>query len=74
MKASCRATVRRRRSAGQGEASVSPTVIVTTYVCGDIDPAAIELALARLLAAHPWEVAVIELVDIALLTRGENAR
>ncbi|WP_408590007.1 hypothetical protein [Novosphingobium sp.] len=52
-----------------GETSVSPTVTLTTW----IDPAApadvVEDALAALMAAHPWEVPVIELTETRMLLR-----
>lgn len=49
-----------------GTRSLSPTAILTTYADADADLA---LALAALMAAHPWEVPVIELSDVDLLVR-----
>lgn len=49
-----------------GTATLSPTVILTSYVAAEAD---IEGALAALLAAHPWEVPVIELSQAELLVR-----
>ncbi|MFM2372419.1 MAG: hypothetical protein RIS85_2141 [Pseudomonadota bacterium] len=46
--------------------SLSPTVILTTYAPADTD---IEPALSALIAAHPWEVPVIELAETHLLVR-----
>lgn len=52
-----------------GETSVSPTVTLTTW----IDPAApadvVDAALAALMAAHPWEVPVMELTETRMLLR-----
>jgi len=49
-----------------GDRALSPTVILTTYapVQANIDE-----ALAALMAAHPWEVPVIELAEVVLLVR-----
>ncbi|EJL33191.1 hypothetical protein PMI02_01226 [Novosphingobium sp. AP12] len=53
-----------------GEASLSSTVILTTYaVCGPDDPALLAM-VGRLLAAHPWEVPVIEVSPTRLAWRG----
>ena len=49
-----------------GTRSLSPTAILTTYADADADLAQ---ALAALIAAHPWEVPVIELSDVELLVR-----
>lgn len=49
-----------------GQAASSPTVILTTYAPAEDD---IEKALAGLMAAHPWEVPVIELTQVELLIR-----
>jgi hypothetical protein len=53
-----------------GEASVVPSVVVKTYVAADADPGAVEAALAKVLAAHPWEVPVVEVSPVALVVRG----
>lgn len=50
-----------------GERALSPTVILTTYAPADAD---IDAALGELLAAHPWEVPVIECYPTRLLLRG----
>jgi len=47
--------------------SLSPTVILTTYASADAD---IDSALTALMAAHPWEVPVIEVQHTRLLVRG----
>ncbi len=49
-----------------GTAALSPTVILKTYAPAGAD---IESALAALMAAHPWEVPVIELTEADLLLR-----
>lgn len=49
-----------------GECSLSPTAILTTYADAEAD---ISAALAALMAAHPWEVPVIELSEVDLLVR-----
>lgn len=49
-----------------GARSLSPTAILTTYADADADLAP---ALAALMAAHRWEVPVIELSDVELLVR-----
>lgn len=49
-----------------GTTALSPTVILKTYAPADAD---IESALAALMAAHPWEVPVIELAEAELLLR-----
>ena len=49
-----------------GDMALSPTVILTTYAPADAD---IDAALAALMAAHPWEVPVIELAEVVLLVR-----
>lgn len=52
-----------------GEASLSPTVIVTVHApCPPDDPALAE-SVDRLLAIHPWEVPVIEIAPIMLACR-----
>ena len=48
---------------GRGERTLSPTVIITTYVDGAADPAAVTAALEALVQAHPWETPVIEVAD-----------
>jgi hypothetical protein len=53
-----------------GEASLSPTVILTTYAaCAPDDPALLAM-VERLLAAHPWEIPVIEVAPTRLVWRG----
>nr|WP_246346978.1 hypothetical protein [Sphingomonas jinjuensis] len=52
-----------------GATTISPTVIVKSYAAFDADPAQLDAALAAIMAAHPWETPVVELVEAALLTR-----
>ncbi|EGD59549.1 hypothetical protein Y88_2593 [Novosphingobium nitrogenifigens DSM 19370] len=52
-----------------GETSVSPTVTLTTWINDLAAPEQIEAALAALLAAHPWEVPVIEMTETRMLVR-----
>ncbi|MET8975612.1 hypothetical protein ABZX85_08325 [Streptomyces sp. NPDC004539] len=40
---------------------LSTTLAVTTYVDGTLDDDALAPVLARLVAAHPWEIPVLEL-------------
>lgn len=49
-----------------GARSLSPTAILTTYADAEAD---LSTALDALMAAHPWEVPVIELSDVELLVR-----
>jgi hypothetical protein len=44
-----------------GVSSLSPTVSITTYLDAGTPAAAVDAALDALLAAHPWEIPVIEL-------------
>jgi hypothetical protein len=48
---------------GRGERTLSPTVIITTYVDAAADPAAVTAAIEALVEAHPWETPVIEVAD-----------
>lgn len=41
--------------------TLSPTVTITTYLDDQAEPRAMQAAFDALLAAHPWEVPVIEL-------------
>lgn len=52
-----------------GQTSVSPTVTLTTWINHDAAPEAVEAALSALLAAHPWEVPVIEITATQMLLR-----
>lgn len=50
-----------------GERSISPTLVVTTYLDEQIDEHRLDEILGQLVAAHPWEVPVIELMDAVTL-------
>jgi hypothetical protein len=49
-----------------GQRALSPTAILTTYASEGAD---LEIALAEIMAAHPWEVPVIEVTQVELLVR-----
>jgi hypothetical protein len=49
-----------------GQREVSPSLMVTIHVPGDAPQEAIDSAIARLLAAHPWEIPVIEVSEVSL--------
>lgn len=49
-----------------GERALSPTAIITTYADANADLAP---AIDALMAAHPWEIPVIELSEVQLLVR-----
>ncbi|MCX7284692.1 MAG: hypothetical protein NTX28_11740 [Novosphingobium sp.] len=49
-----------------GRNSLSATAILTTYAPAEAD---ISTCLAALMAAHPWEVPVIEVSEVDLLVR-----
>lgn len=51
------------------ETTFSPTVTVTTWLRDDAAEADVDAALAALIAAHPWEVPVIEVTESRLLLR-----
>ena len=52
-----------------GEVALSPTVTLTTWIGEGTSDIAVEAALDALLAAHPWEVPVIELTETQVLLR-----
>jgi hypothetical protein len=52
-----------------GERSLSPTVILTIHIPHDAPEAAVNAALDAIMAAHPWEVPVVELDETQLLMR-----
>ncbi len=43
--------------------------MITIHIPGDAPRAAVDAALARLLAAQPWEIPVIEVAEVALAAR-----
>ena len=51
------------------ETTFSPTVTVTTWLRDEAAQADVDAALAALMAAHPWEVPVIEVTESRLLLR-----
>ena len=53
-----------------GCTQVSPSVVMTIHVPTDVATETLDDLLARLIAAHPWEVPVIELSRVDLLIRG----
>ncbi|QXQ05517.1 hypothetical protein KX816_14930 [Sphingosinicellaceae bacterium] len=52
-----------------GRASASPTAILTIYIPADAPEAAVSSAVDAIVAAHPWEVPVIELTEARLVVR-----
>ena len=50
-----------------GQREISPSLMVTVHVPGDAPQAAVNAAIAQLLAAHPWEIPVIEVSEVALV-------
>ncbi|MET8945108.1 hypothetical protein ABZX30_16370 [Streptomyces sp. NPDC004542] len=54
-----------------GEQTLSPTLTVTTYIDASVPEDELSHALSRIVAAHPWEVPVVELsAPVELVTRG----
>jgi len=49
-----------------GQREVSPSLMVTIHVPGNAPQEQVDAAIARLLAAHPWEIPVIEVSEVAL--------
>ncbi len=49
-----------------GATALSPTIVLTTYAPAGVD---IDDALGALMAAHPWEIPVIEVSELELLVR-----
>lgn len=49
--------------------TLSPTLILTFHIAEDADPVAVDAAVARILAAHPWEVPVIEWDETRIVLR-----
>lgn len=56
-------------SGAAGSVSISPTVILTTYIADGAPEERVSAALGELMAAHPWETPVIEVVQVDLLAR-----
>ncbi|MFO1254965.1 MAG: hypothetical protein U1E37_04775 [Sphingomonadaceae bacterium] len=59
-----------RPALGQpGKAQVSPSVLVTIHVPAEAAGEQLDAALDALIAAHPWEVPVIEMSEVRLAVR-----
>lgn len=55
---------------GMAETSTaSPTAILTLHIPSDTAEDAVSAALSAIVAAHPWEVPVIEITPSSLVTR-----
>jgi len=52
-----------------GQTEVSATAILTVYIPANADEDAVTRAIDAIMAAHPWEVPVIEWSETRLLTR-----
>jgi hypothetical protein len=52
-----------------GQREISPSLLVTIHMPAEAPQEAIDAAIARLLAAHPWEIPVIEVSEVALAAR-----
>lgn len=52
-----------------GAVSVSPTLVLTAHIPAEAPEDAVAAALDRIVAAHPWEVPVIERIALDLLVR-----
>jgi len=49
--------------------TASPTAILTLYIPADAAEDAVSSAISAIVAAHPWEVPVIEITSTSLVTR-----
>lgn len=59
-----------RPTLGQaGKSQVSPSVMVTIHVPAEAAGERLNAALDELVAAHPWEVPVIEMAEVKLAVR-----
>lgn len=52
-----------------GSPTASHTAILTVYIPADASLARVSEAVAAIVAAHPWEIPVIEMGDTSLLVR-----
>ena len=52
-----------------GQREVSPSLMITIHIPGSATRVAVDAAIARLLAAHPWEIPVVEVAEVALAAR-----
>jgi hypothetical protein len=55
-----------------GEATLSPTAVITTYVDGNMSEAELGELIEQLARAHPWELPVIEVSAALQLLAGRN--
>ncbi|MXP09022.1 hypothetical protein [Pseudoblastomonas halimionae] len=53
-----------------GAASVSPTAVLTIYIPSEAPQDKVTRAIDAILAAHPWEVPVIEVSETRLVMCG----
>ena len=53
-----------------GTASVSPTAVLTIYIPSEAPQDKVTRAIDAIVAAHPWEVPVIEVSETRLVMRG----
>lgn len=51
----------------------SPSAMITIHVPADADPAQLDAAIDALMDAHPWEIPVMEIVEVRLATRTGQA-
>lgn len=54
-----------------GQRTISPTLVMTTYVDATVAQERLNRILLDLVAAHPWEVPVIELTDAVTLVTAQ---
>lgn len=67
---SFRPTAEAKPASGEpGQLTVSPTVIITTFIRDDAPEELVAASLNELVAAHPWEVPVMEMFQTSLVER-----
>ena len=49
-----------------GQREISPSLMITIHIPDETPQAEVDAAIARLLAAHPWEIPVVEVSEVAL--------
>lgn len=49
-----------------GQREISPSLMVTIHLPRDTPKEQLDAAIARLLAAHPWEIPVLEISEVML--------
>lgn len=52
-----------------GKAEISATAVLTVYMDGHASDADVAQAIDAIMAAHPWEVPVVELTETSLVMR-----